>query len=123
MRDKVLAEVLGRIGEMIPGAPPTAEPPYGLNSATGNIQAGDVFGGSDHRGGTCPDLGRMFADFHMEVIRYRTVGRQIAPDIQPPQTTSRKGHWSEAAEGGRSERGEVARGDQSHSALQIIDGG
>ena len=73
-------------------------------------------------GETCPALGKMYAGQPPEQDRYRTGGRQIAPEVKLAQTTSWKEHWSEAADLRISGKSKVKRGDQSGSALQVVDG-
>lgn len=85
-----------RVSAMIPGAPQDIEPAVPSNYSIGGVQEA---GGSDEDnpfGETCNALDAMYAEYRPEQGRYRTGGRQLAPDVTLAQTTSWKEHWSEA---------------------------
>ena len=69
-------------------------------------------------------MGEMYTDYYQEYGRYRTGGRELAPEVKLPNTTSLKGESLEANEARIGDRRLVKMewASKSDSPLQVIGG-
>ena len=74
--------------ELLPGAPPALDPESQNTFDLGGTQDRDKNPIGRETGQAWPALGEMYTSYYQEQGRYRAGGRELAPGLGLPQTTS-----------------------------------